>query len=190
MSANLGNFTGNHRYRTYGDPAFVTRSEATIGENMVIGVGVYMPDGGTEVFIGDATDAAKAYSAFTLPTPEYPVNGTEALAGQPVYLAYAGEIERSGLSPGQVYYANPAVPGGITKVKPAGWYQIVGRAITDIRFFVDIYPPANDDPDADLPIYDSDADAVAGGDFVYMSSSQHESLPYGVKKRVLPALIP
>ena len=80
---------------------------------------VYMPDGGIDIFKGNVRIPDRRYTGIVI---------NAGVIGEDAVVAFAGEITipTGGLSPGQVYYADPTVIGGMTKTRPVGEYQIVG----------------------------------------------------------------
>ncbi len=175
----MGGYTGLTTYRTLGDHSPANLGDALYGEDIFAYTWVYMPDGALDVFIGDVRDPVKRYTSIML---------YDGLTGADAVVCYGGEItiETGGLTPGQIYYADPAGGGGMTKIQPVGAFQIVGIAITEWRFLISIQSYFGAD-DA-LPYYNSDQEAFDAGHGVYKSGLQHESLPFGVKKEVHPAI--
>lgn len=153
--------------------------EAVFGADMPDYTWVYMPDGDIKVFVGDVRDPAKRYIGIV-------VKG--GVTDDTAVVVYAGQIIifPGGLSPGQVYYADPAVVGGMTKTKPSEDYQIVGVAIDEWRFLVAIQDFVTQEENYEY--FDSDQEAFDAGYLVYKSGQAHESLPYGVKKEVDPRI--
>lgn len=175
----MGGYTGLKTFRTFGDHSPTNLGEATYGVDMTAMTWVYMPDGAIDIFIGDVRDPAKRYTGIVL---------YDGLTGDDAVMAFGGEVvfENGGLSPGQIYYADPAGGGGMTKIRPTGAFQIVGIAITEYRFLISIQSYFGAD-DA-LPYYNSDQAAFDDDHLVYKTDTAHESLPYGVKKEVDPRI--
>lgn len=170
-------YTSVKTYRNFGDPSFATLGEGIFGADMDAFTWVYMPDGAIDVFKGNVR----------LPSRRYVGIVTNAgVIGEDAVVAFAGEITitTGGLSPGQVYYADPTVLGGMTKVRPVGDYQIVGIAITEWRFVIAIqnYFSVSDN----LLYFNSDQDAFDAGQLLYKTGTRHESMPYGIIKEVHP----
>lgn len=170
-------YTGVKTFRTFGDPSFATLGEAVYGENMLAYEWAYMPTGGTDIFKSDVRVPAERTIGMVL---------YDGLTGEAAVVAFGGEvtIQRGGLIPGQVYYADPSVIGGMTVTRPPGEYQIVGMAVTEWRFLISIqsYFAVSDN----LLYFNNDQEAFDAGHLLYKSGTQHESLPYGVTKEVHP----
>ena len=172
-------YTGVKTFRTIGDPSFATLGEAVYGVGMSAFTWVYMPDSATTIFIGDVRDPVKRYTGLVLYT---------GLAGEAAVMCFGGEvtITTGGLSPGQIYYASPSGGGAMTKIRPAGEYQVVGIAVTEWRFLVAIQDHVSIFDS--LPYYNSDQEAFNAGFEIYKTGAKHESLPYGVKKEIDPSI--
>lgn len=172
-------YTSVKTFRTFGDPSFATLGEAVYGVDMDAMTWVYMPDGGIDIFKGDVRDPEKRYIGIVLYAGE---------TGDDAVVAFGGEIviEAGGLSPGQVYYADPAVFGGMTKTRPVDDYQIVGVAVTEYRFLIAIQDFVSTSDH--LEYFNSDQEAFDAGYKVYKTGLQHESGMFGVKKEVHPAI--
>lgn len=170
-------YTGVKTFRTFGDPSFATLGEAVYGQDLTAYTWVYMPSGGINILKSDVRTPVKRTIGLVL---------YDGLTGEDATVAFGGEvtIETGGLIPGQIYYADPAVFGGMTVARPPGEYQIVGIAITEWRFMISIqsYFAVSDN----LQYFDKDQDAFDAGFLLYKSGKQHESLPYGVIKEVHP----
>jgi len=176
----MGGFTGLRTFRTFGDHSPTNLGEAIYGVDMSAYEWAYMPSGGTDILKSDVRVQAKRTIGMVL---------YDGVTGDEAVVAFGGEItiETGGLIPGQVYYADPTVIGGMTVTQPVGSFQIVGIAITEWRFLISIqsYFSAEDA----LPYYNSDQEAFDAGFVIYKSDIAHESLPYGVKKEVDPRII-
>lgn len=172
-------FTGVKTFRTFGDPSFATLGEAVFGVDMDAYTWAYMPDGAIDIFIGDVRDPDKRYSGMVL-------NGGET--GDNAIMAFGGEvtIDTGGLTPGQVYYADPDNVGAITKTRPAGDYQVVGIAVSEWRFLIAIQDFVS--TTENYPYYNSDQEAFDAGFEIYKTGQAHESLPFGVKKEIDPRI--
>lgn len=172
-------YTSVKTYRTFGDPSFATFGEGIFGADMDAFTWVYMPDGGIDIFKGNVRIPSRRYVGIVM---------NAGVIGENAVVAFAGEITitTGGLSPGQVYYADPAVLGGMTKVRPVGEYQIVGVAVSEWRFIVAIQDHISTFDS--LPYFNSDKEAFDDGFLIYKSGQAHESLPYGVKKEVDPRI--
>lgn len=173
----MGGYTGNTTYRTLGDHSPTNLGEAVYGQDMLAYTWAYMPAGGTDIFKSDVRVPAERTIGMVLYDGE---------AGDDAILAFGGEVTilTGGLLPGQIYYADPAVFGGMTATRPPGEYQIVGIAITEWRFLIAIqsYFAVSDN----LQYFNSDQEAYDNGFLLYKTGTKHESLPYGVTKEVHP----
>jgi len=174
-------YTSVKTYRTFGDPSFATLGEGIFGVDMDAFTWVYMPDGGIDIFKGNVRIPDRRYTGIVI---------NAGVIGEDAVVAFAGEITipTGGLSPGQVYYADPTVIGGMTKTRPTGEYQIVGLAVTEWRFIVAVQDHISTFDS--LPYFNSDQEAFDDGYLIYKSGEAHESLPYGVKKEIDPRIIP
>lgn len=170
-------FTGVKTYRTLGDPSFAILGEAVYGVDMSAYTWVYMPPGDIRILKSDV----RTPSSRTIGLVLY-----DGLEDEEAVVAFGGEvtIETGGLIPGQIYYADPLVFGGMTVTRPPGEYQIVGIAVTEWRFIISIqsYFAVSDN----LLYFNSDQEAFDAGFLLYKTGTQHESLAYGVIKEVHP----
>lgn len=173
----MGGFTGVRTFRTLGDHSPTNLGEAVYGEDILAYEWIYMPSGATNIFKSDVRFPAERTVGVVL---------YSGLTGAAAVVAFGGEvtIETGGLLPGQVYYADRGVVGGMTVTRPSGDYQIVGIAITEWRFLIAIqgYFSVSDN----LVYYNSDQEAFNAGVLIYKTGAKHESMPYGVIKEVNP----
>jgi hypothetical protein len=112
---------------------------ATAGQNITENQAVYISAGGADG--GRTAGAAYPCDAGAANGPtRYQFVGfalASALTGQPVTIVQAGQMGNfSSLIPGQTYWVNPSLPGGITATSPTGahqWVIPVGIAISSTQ---------------------------------------------------------
>lgn len=107
----------------------IDKGTFTLGEDVVLGERVYIGSD-EKAYLTDATDVAKS-------TGLIGVAMESGSADDDIEVLFDGTIAASGLTAGEVYYLDPAVPGGITTSPPTGSGtigRVVGQAKTATSF--------------------------------------------------------